>query len=163
MDGVLADVYSQFSAWHERDLGIRPDLHSLDGLGELEAFPNGKVYVNTRGFFRTVPLVADSVQVLEELNRAYSVFIVSAAMEFPSSLDDKYAWLVEHFPFIGWRQVVFCGSKDVIDADIMIDDHLKNLDAFKGVTLLFSQPHNRLANTRHRRVNSWFEIAQILL
>lgn len=163
MDGVLADVYSQFAAYHERDAGIRPDPRTLDGLAEFEAFPNGRLHVNTRGFFRTVPLVTGSQQVLEQLNKRHTIFIVSAAMEFPNSLDDKYEWLREHFPFVGWRQIVFCGTKDVVDADIMIDDHLKNLDTFKGETLLFSQPHNRHAVTRHRRVDSWAEIAEILL
>lgn len=163
MDGVLADVYSQFSEWHERDFGVRPDLRSMDGIAEFEAFPNGRLHVNTKGFFRTVPVVTDSARVLEKLNRVCSIFIVSAAMEFPNSLDDKYEWLREHFPFITWRQIIFCGSKEAIKADIMIDDHLKNLDAFEGETFLFSQPHNRLLNTRHRRVNSWVEIDEIML
>ena len=54
--------------------------------------------------------------------------------------------------------------KAIIDADIMIDDHFKNLDLFKGTTILFTQPHNQLKNDgRHKRTNSWQEIASILL
>jgi 5'-nucleotidase len=46
----------------------------------------------------------------------------------------------------------------------MIDDHFKNLDYFTGETLLFTQPHNQLANPgRHRRVDTWDEIGEILL
>lgn len=60
--------------------------------------------------------------------------------------------------------MVFCGSKAIIDADIMIDDHLKNLDHFRGETLMFSQPHNLLwQGPKHKRVNSWLEIENTLL
>jgi 5'(3')-deoxyribonucleotidase len=101
---------------------------------------------------------------LTELNKNYELFIVSAAMEFPQSLPEKLEWLNEHFSFLTWQQIVFCGSKEIVDADIMIDDHFKNLDLFKGTSLLFTQPHNQLKNdSRHKRVDSWKEIASILL
>jgi 5'-nucleotidase len=165
MDGVLADVFEQFLDWDERDTGERKDPEAIIGISELEAFPLAKKYVYTENFFRILPVVKDSRQVLSQLNDRYEVYIVSAAAEFPQSLPEKQAWLSEHFPFISWQQMVFCGSKKIIKADIMIDDHFKNLDHFTGhTTLLFSQPHNRLLSAgRHRRVNSWQEIAEILL
>ena len=92
------------------------------------------------------------------------VFVVSAAMEFPASLAEKKLWLATHFPFITWQQIVFCGSKEIIKADTMIDDHFKSLDIFSGETFLFTLPHNILANAgHHKRVNSWHEIEQLLL
>jgi 5'-nucleotidase len=163
MDGVLADVYRQFIAYHEKDTGVRLEIEKLDGLPEFVAFPNGHRHANTKGFFRTVPVVPGSRDVLERINQRYQVFVVSAAMEFPASLEDKREWLNEHFPFIHWRQIVFCGSKEIVKADIMIDDHLKNLDKFEGDTFLFSQPHNHGLQTKHRRVDSWEEIAELLL
>jgi 5'(3')-deoxyribonucleotidase len=46
----------------------------------------------------------------------------------------------------------------------MIDDHFKNLDFFKGRTLLFTQPHNQNENGKwHERVSTWEEIARLLL
>ncbi|MEI9865673.1 MAG: hypothetical protein WDN00_14205 [Limisphaerales bacterium] len=98
------------------------------------------------------------------MNDRYELFIVSAATEFPQSLGEKVEWLEEHFPFITWQQIVLCGSKKVITGDIMIDDHFKNLDFFKGRTLLFTQPHNQNQNDKgHERVNSWGEVARLLL
>ena len=53
---------------------------------------------------------------------------------------------------------------DGVLADVMIDDHPKNLDNFSGETIIFSQPHNiLLENTRHKRVKSWSEIENLLL
>lgn len=37
--------------------------------------------------------------------------------------------------------------QEVIRADIMIDDHLKNPDYFIGVTDLFSAPHNHFESS----------------
>ena len=51
------------------------------------------------GFFRNLPVMPDSIEVLGELNKVYEVFIVSAATEFPNSLKDKLDWLLQHFPF----------------------------------------------------------------
>ena len=164
MDGVLADVVEQFFLYDERDFGKRRSLEEVTGKSESTAFPKCREYVFTKGFFRSAPVMKESPEILFELNKQYELFIVSAATEFPHSLTEKYEWLNEHFPFITWQQMVFCGAKTIIDADMMIDDHFKNLDHFKRTTFLFSQPHNFLQETgRHRRVNSWKELAGILL
>ena len=164
MDGVLADVYEQFFRYDEKDFGKRRPLEEVIGVEERKAFPYINEYVYRKGFFRTAPIVKDSVEILARLNETYELFVVSAAMEFPQSLPEKLEWLTEHFTFINWKQIVFCGSKTIVDADIMIDDHFKNLDEFKGSTILFSQPPNQLKNAgRHKRAGSWKEIATMLL
>jgi len=82
-------------------------------------------------------------------------------MEFRNSLDDKYAWLQDHFSFIDWKHIIFCGEK-IVNVDIMIDDRIKNFSQFEGRKLLFSSPHNVLI-TEFERVNNWQEVADKLL
>jgi 5'-nucleotidase len=165
MDGVLADVYSQFFNLHEQQTGYRKAPEEVVGKLEFEAFELGPQHVLSDGFFLNAPVMQDSQAILQKLNTLYEVYIVSAATEFPKSLAEKQAWLNQHFPFISWKQMVFCGSKNIIHADIMIDDHFKNLDHFTGkTTLLFSQPHNALQESgRHIRVDTWKDIAVQLL
>jgi 5'-nucleotidase len=91
----------------------------------------------------------------------FDVYIVSAAMEFPQSLTEKYEWLKEHFPFISWNNIIFCGDKSVINTDYMIDDHVKNLDCCKGRPFLFTAGHN-ISIDRHTRVNNWKEVISLL-
>lgn len=106
----------------------------------------------------------DSIESVKLLNDKYDLFIVSAAMEFPHSLPEKLEWLKEYFPFLTWQQFVFCGSKTVIQGDIMIDDHYKNLDHFPGRTILFTQPHNYGHDDKqHERVFSWKEVLEKLI
>ena len=164
MDGVIANVYSQFVRMHAAEFGRLITADEMNGKPEDIAFENALQYVRCPGFFRSAPVIENSQEVLRKLNDQYKIFIVSAAMEFPNSLVEKHAWLNEHFPFISWQQMVFCGSKEIIKADIMIDDHFKNLNFFTGETILFTQPHNKLADAlHHKRVESWQEIERLLL
>ncbi|MFZ0281180.1 MAG: 5'(3')-deoxyribonucleotidase [Bacteroidales bacterium] len=164
MDGVLADVYARLFDLYEAKYGVRLSVNDVAGLLEEEAFPDQRKWVAARGFFRDLPVMPGSPEVLAKLNERYEVIVVSLATEFPYSLTDKQLWLQDQFPFINWRQIVFCGNKNLIKADIMIDDHLKNLDHFNGDTIMFTQPLNMLLESSgHKRVNSWYEIEKLLL
>jgi 5'-nucleotidase len=164
MDGVLADVYSRFFELYKEETGLHKSVRDVAGLLEEEAFPNQRKWVATPGFFRSVPVVPGSQDGLKKLNENFLVIVTSLATEFPCSLTDKQLWLQDHFPFISWQQIVFCGDKNIIRAEIMIDDHLKNLDVFDGETFMFTQPHNMLFKEgKHKRVNSWKDIEDILI
>jgi 5'(3')-deoxyribonucleotidase len=164
MDGVLADVYPRFFELYELETGQKKIMDDVIGLKEGEAFPELYRWVETPGFFRTIPVMADSQRVLKLLNKTYEILVISMATEFPIALTDKQLWINDNFPFISWKQVVFCGNKSIIPADLMIDDHFKNLDHFKGETIIFMQPHN-INNTdhQHKTVSSWSEIEKLLL
>ena len=163
MDGVLADVETHFINWYERDYGVKISKDKLIGVPEGDAFPDkGAVrrFAMTPGFFSTVPVINGAVEAVKKIMETYEVYIVSAAMEFPQSLPEKYYWLKEHFPFIEWRNIVFCGDKSVINTDYLIDDHCKNLDVCKGKTIMFTAGHN--ANyTHHQRADNWQEVITI--
>src|SRR5690348_12916899 len=145
MDGVMADVETQFISWIQKEKGIKLQVADLNGSNEKIDLPVRSMirkFVYTPGFFRTLPLMPGVVEAIQALMEHFEVYIVSAAMEFPQSLKEKYEWLQEHFPFIGWQNIVFCGDKSIINTDYMIDDHCRNLDGCKGKTLLFHAYHN---------------------
>ena len=164
MDGVLGDVYAQFMKYEKEEFGKNAQtIENLRGKIELDAFKNARKYIHEGGFFRTLPVIEGSVDAVKQLNQQYDLLIVSSATEFPKSLEEKHDWLEEHFPFISYKQMVFCGTKTMINGDIMIDDHFKNLDAFPGKTILFTQPHNYFAPEKlHTRVHNWDEILWVL-
>ncbi|MEJ7780045.1 MAG: 5'(3')-deoxyribonucleotidase [Daejeonella sp.] len=166
MDEVLADPLAKFIRLYNRDYDVPLDLKISPGneLGmhvpehaRLKLFE----YINEKGFFRDLEVIPDSVEVMRELQKKYEVFIASAAMEFPNSLHDKYEWLGEHFPFIGWEHIIFCGHK-IVNVDILIDDRIKNFADFEGRKILFTSPHNMLL-TEYERVDTWKEVAEKLL
>jgi 5'(3')-deoxyribonucleotidase len=160
MDGVLADTETHFIDYYEAESGEKINRNSLLGVPEIHAFPDKSAvyrFVHMPGFFRTLPLIPGGVYAVKTLMEHFDVYIVSAAMEFPLSLYEKKQWLEEHFPFISWKNIVFCGDKSIIKTDYLIDDHLKNLDNFSGIPLMFTASHNVHYN-HHRRLNNWDEI-----
>lgn len=160
MDGVLADIEEQFMDWYENEYGVRVTRAERLGVLEPEGFPEkGAIrrYVNTPGFFRTIPVMEGAVEAVKTLMEDFEVYIVSAAMEFPQCLSEKHEWLAEHFPFISWKNIIFCGDKSVIVTDYLIDDHCKNLDFTKAKAIMFDASHN-VNQHHHVRVKSWTEV-----
>ena len=164
MDNVIADVATHFADWYERDYGVRIEKEATMGVSEADAFPNNAVmkFVYTPGFFRTVPVMPGAQEAVKTLMEKFEVYIVSAAMEFPQSLREKLEWLQEHFPFISWRNIIFCGDKSIIATDYLIDDHCKNLDNCSGKALLYTAGHNINVN-HHQRVNNWNEVIELFM
>ncbi len=161
MDGVMADLNQHYINWYEERTGERINREQLKGLPETTGFPQEGIvpkFLHTPGFFRTAPVIPGSQEVIRELMEDYEVFIVSAAVEFPQSLTEKIDWLAEHFPFISWKNIVFCGLKTIVQADYMIDDYDKNLRYFKGERLLFTAPHN-VNYMDYNRYDTWEEVA----
>lgn len=160
MDGVIADVEALVLDWYERDYGVKMSRRELIGKTDDDAFPEKgllRKYVLTPGFFLNLPVMEGAVEALKLLNEHYEIYIVSAAMEFPLSLTEKHQWLNKNFPWISWKNIIFCGDKSIINTDYMIDDHIKNLDFFKGKTLMFNAFHN-VSHNHHTRYNNWNEI-----
>lgn len=164
MDNVIADIETNWINAYEKEFGIRINKEDLLGKPEDEAFPDpvaARSLLYKSGFFRHAPIMPGAQVALKTLQEHFEIYIVSAAMEFPNSLPEKYDWLAEHFPWISWRNIVFCGDKSVISTDFLIDDHLKNLDFTKGTPILFTAGHN-VHVTRHTRVNNWEEAVNFL-
>jgi 5'(3')-deoxyribonucleotidase len=164
MDGVLADIEDHILQTYYAETGILLTRNDIKGKQEEELFPDRAIVMkicNRQGFFRNLPVMEGAVETVKQLMEDYEIYIVSAAMEFPLSLFEKHEWLAEHFPFISWKNIIFCGDKSIIDTDYLIDDHCKNLDFCKGKPLMFTAFHN-VEKDHHQRINHWNEVPALL-
>ncbi len=166
MDDVMADATGQFIEMYEKEFGLRVLRESLNGKSEGNGFPeNHEIvmqYPYRPNFFRMLLVNENCQEVMYELNKKYEVFIVSAAIPFPLSLNEKLDWLAEHFPFLTSKQIVFCGSKSIVHGDYMIDDMHYNLESFGGDKFLYTAPHNTHYD-HFERLNNWKEIGDKFL
>ena len=167
MDEVIADPMGDMIRWYRKTYDGTVDFQKMVGASWLKGFPEEhqrlvKDRLLAKGFFRSLSVMKDSVEVLERMNRRYEIFIVSAAMEFPNSLKEKLEWLLEHFPFFSWKQLVLCGDKRMVFGDFIVDDHVRNLEHFNGKKYLFTSAHN-LHVEGYDRINNWQEAASIFL
>lgn len=167
MDGVMANTLKKYLRAYNEAFGEHLTLADLEGKALEEAVPAeraaaARALLLAPGFFRDVEIMDGCQEVVRELGQRYEVFVASAAMDVPSSFDDKFAWLREHFPFIPPSHLVFCGDKSVLDVDYMIDDEPRHFVRFRGTPVLFSAPQNA-RETRYPRVSSWGDVRRLLL
>ncbi|MGZ3750741.1 MAG: 5' nucleotidase, NT5C type, partial [Mucilaginibacter sp.] len=104
MDEVIADTIDKFIELYKREHNTLIRLDQMTGKEFNELLPaevkdTFRHYLYQPGFFRDLKVMPGSQEVVKALCEKYDVYIVSAAMEFPNSLIDKYDWLQEHFPF----------------------------------------------------------------
>jgi 5'(3')-deoxyribonucleotidase len=167
MDEVMADAVTEHLLRYNRDHDERitkDDLHgkwlwdvvSVDRHHMLES------YLRSEDFFSVLEVMPESQRVMKALQQKYEVFIATAAMEVPTSFEQKYKWLGEHFPFIPASHIVYCGDKGILRADYLIDDNPRQLRRFEGEGILYSSPHN-VNVTGYRRVKDWLEVEELFL
>ncbi|MGS0525055.1 5' nucleotidase, NT5C type [Zobellia nedashkovskayae] len=167
MDEVIADTYGAHIEIYNKEFKENLPLDIFHGSEVWHKVPEDRQqsvrdHARTRGFFRNLKLLPNAQEVLQKLHEKHDVFIASAAMQFPNSLEEKSEWLDEHLPFIPWQNRILCGNKHILRGDVLIDDRSYNLKTFEGRPLLFTSPHN-VNTSGFERVNNWLEIAEKLL
>lgn len=166
MDEVLADTLGAIiDGVNERaNLGIT--VESLNGQKLKHVIPehDGLVTEILRepGFFRHLKVMPNAQEVVEKLNEHYDVYIATAAMDVPTSFHDKYEWLLEHFPFLDPQHFVFCGRKNIINADYLIDDNPRQLAIFEGESIMYTAVHN-MNHHEYKSVNGWKDVEALFL
>ena len=110
------------------------------------------------------------VKFFEEKNVYDYVNIVRDKPEISGSqLKNKFDYLTKNLPFIDPKKFIFLSDKELVDADIRIDDSVDKLKGKAEMKLLFTAYHNKniaddeLKEKKLTRVNSWKEIEKILL
>lgn len=174
MDDCLTD--GTFRKQIEDFIGCEIDINKTgyylqNALGERKEdfFRKGPL-----DMYEDAPLKKDACEVIKKLNEVYDVYIVTsycipdAHFQEGNHLKFKMEYLQKHLPFLKTEQIIFLNDKKLIDFDIRIDDSIRHLVG--GETLLLMDAYNNqnltkeeLASKNIKRVNTWQEIAEILL
>jgi 5'-nucleotidase len=166
MDEVIADSFGkQLSCYSQRTArNLTPELVASKGLSSLIPHDRREEFSgipHEEGFFADLELIEGSREALLALSQDHDIYIASAAMEVPSSFAAKYEWLQKNFAFIPTSQIVFCGDKNVINADVLVDDRSRHFKEFRGTGILFTAPHNAKEDAP-LRANNWNDVLEIL-
>jgi 5'(3')-deoxyribonucleotidase len=166
MDEVIADALTGMRQWVKTQYGHEWDDDELAGrsLRQLlaeERFEALHAHMHQGEFFRHLTVIEGAQDALRSLSVDHEVFITTAAMEFPLSLQFKWAWLRENFDFLNPLNFVFCGDKSIINADFLIDDNARHFVRFVGQGIVFDAPHNADV-TGYPRLNTWDDAAALI-
>jgi len=166
MDEVIADTYGEHIKIYNAEFNGSLTTEKCLGTEVWKMVPEAhqesvRKHATRRRFFRDLKPIENSINVLKKINEQHDVYIASAAMQFPNSLEEKSDWLDEHLPFIPWQNRILCGHKHILKGDILIDDRSYNLKNFDGRGILFTSPHN-VHTEGFERANSWLELGEKL-
>ncbi|MEG1563857.1 MAG: hypothetical protein RR365_09040 [Bacteroides sp.] len=111
----------------------------------LEPIPNADTYVK---------------RLIDECNQ---VCIVTASHY--SVVNVKIEWLLAHYPFLSWEQVIIADNKQLIRGDVLVDDGPHNLIGGRYEKILFDVPHNWHFDEKSigaTRAKSWEEVYETI-
>lgn len=179
IDNVLVDnciliMLNKFlgTSYREEDF---EDFRLENMLGTPEKISEFYDFALDGDMYQYISVLDGVLEILPKLNEKYDLFLCTdillpehewlANKEF----DSKFKMLKEKFSFLNPEQFIFMKRKQLLHADFMIDDNPTNFGKHIKNKLLFSAYHNNnltkndLKKLGLRRVNSWLEIAEVLL
>lgn len=155
-------------------------IDDVDGYYFQSLVPEDKLndfyeFLLDSNMYNYIKIVPNAIEVIEKLNNKFEVYICSSFIipnvtsGLGKLIKDKCDWIEKNLPFLNYNQMLFMSPKQLINADIRIDDYLKNLNGSGELKILFTAYHNKnidvaeLNNQNIVRANSWLEIENMLL
>lgn len=167
VDAVVADLIPVWLGFYNKDYddnlvasdifkwGIHEIVKPECGAGIFNYLERTDLYDNVKPIDGAI----SGVQWLRQ--HSYDVRFVTSGV-----FESKIRWLGRHGFLMGenWlysHDVVVAHDKSIINADIMIDDNIKNCENFKGKSVLFAQPWNTGSHPWFR-ADGWVDVIQYL-
>jgi 5'(3')-deoxyribonucleotidase len=165
VDGVCADLLSVWLYRYNKDYS---DGLKLSNILDWNLHQFVKPECGTRMYnYIEDPTIYDGVLPIEGAMRGVKflrelgyrvVFVTSSTVGCSGR---KYKWLKD-FGFIeegNLKDYVEMVDKSLINSDYLVDDYTVNIESFKGIGVLFSQPYNKMSQIMPR-VNNWRELTR---
>lgn len=132
-----------------------PDFfHSIDAKSVYEP-------LHDKDFWKTVEVKEDAVEYMRKLfDEGFQIYICTNSCI--DTLQEKLdAILYKHFPYIDDNHIIITSNKQMIKADVLVDDGPHNHVGGEYAKLLFCCPHNKSFNAESYgiiRVHDWKEV-----
>ena len=145
-----------------------------------ERFKEFNEYISKRNLYDYTSFLPGAIETIKKLNEKYEIYICSACLN-TFDLDNsgiqfknKYDFLRKNLPFINPQKFILTSSKNMVKADIQIDDYLPNFDNDTKLKILFPSYHNKniddeilkeknIIRAGYDWKTGWQEISKILL
>jgi len=169
MDSVLNDLDVAWTAWIREKYDLTFTRDKMTTWITDDDFPQipCKVtdFFHIPGIFGTFNPQPGSIAVTKQLTQdGHQLFVVTSAHYLWWA--DKGLWLRKHFPHIPSHNYITTYQKHLLNLDVLVDDGLHNLVAFRGHKIIFDAPWNRRVpdelkgNTR--RALDWSDVQRII-
>ena len=170
MDDTIEHLLVPWLDWLNRQYGKNVRESDVISWSMQVAYPDLTIEqifapLDDPEFWDTVTPVEGAPEALKRfMERGHEVYIVTSTP--PVSVAPKMERvLFRYFPFIDWYQVIITGKKQMIKADVMIDDGVHNLAGGDYKKILVDAPYNRAYDEKKEgmiRVYNWKEIEAVI-
>lgn len=106
-------------------------------------------FLNSKNIYENAHILPNAIESIKKLNEYYNIIICSACIN-PYDVEnsgkyfkDKYDFLIKTLPFLKPESFIFTNTKNIIKADIQIDDRVSNLVNDIPIKILFPSYHNK--------------------
>ena len=152
------------------EYGTNVDYKKIRGWNISKYFPSlseEQVFepLHRDHFWLTVEPMQDAIMYLQKMIiDGFDVYLCTTTDY--RNVKAKYEHVIKkHFPFICWDRVIITSSKQMIKADILVDDGEHNLEGGDYLKILFTAPHNKNCNANKQgfiRADNWSEVYKII-
>lgn len=165
MDGVLVDWDTGFmEQWAGRSCVDRSKSYLMQHCVPLEFQQEAVAISRKPGFFKFLPPYPRAVEAVKHLASLPGVHVLictSPLLSNPTCVEDKTAWIKQHFGSDWLERLILTRDKTTVRADVLIDDKpdISGSHHPTWVQLVFDHPYNRNLCTKQfpHRMASWID------
>lgn len=118
-------------------------------------------YLLQPGFFRNLGVTPGAQEVIKWLSQYAELYVVTAYHW--NTCRDKAEFIIEHFPEINPRNIIFLNNKGLINLDYLVDDGPHNIEVFKGQGIVVDKRYNRYLPDIYPRFQTFDEIKRYFM
>ena len=170
IDDVLNNLCQSWIKWlndkHKTDVKYE-DIIAWDMQTAFPDLTNEQIYApfSSDKFWKTVTPRFDAIKYVSILfNEGYNIYLCTST--YYKNIVPKYEYIIQkYFPYIDWKHVIIAANKQMIKADILIDDGIHNLEGGSYAKILMTAPHNVNYDTvSHNmyRADDWEQVYEII-
>lgn len=165
MDDTIENLLPAWAKWLNGKHGTSVKADDITDWDVQKFFPSltrDEVYapLYEDEFWGTVQPKKDAVHYLSRLkDLGFKLYICTNSNY--QTIRRKLEYIIDrYFPFISWENIITICNKQLINADILVDDGVHNLIGAPYKKILMTASHNKDFDTSDNdivRVNNWFE------
>ena len=170
IDDVLNNLCSAWIDWLNKKHKTNVKLSDIITWDMGMAFPEltkEQIYepFNSDKFWKTVTPRFDAIKYVDMLfKEGYNIYLCTST--YYKNIVPKYEYIImRYFPYIDWEHVIIASNKQMIRADILIDDGIHNLEGGSYTKILMTASHNKNYDTvSHNmyRADDWEQVYDII-
>ena len=165
LDDTIEDLLPAWISWLNKkyNTSVSPsDVASWDIQTFFPTLTSNMVYqpLYINEFWKTVKPKKMACKYIKKLQKLGFKIYICTTSNFKTIYKKLIYIINRYFPFISWDQVIITSNKQMLNADILIDDGLHNLIGGSYKKILMNAPHNKNTDINCptiTRVDNWKE------